>query len=567
MWYETLIPRLLNMTLTGSLVICIVLLCRFFLRKSPRILSYGLWAVVLFRLLCPVALSTSLSLLNLLDVPVSGSGTETSAKTSTIEYIPENIVTDPFPEVDFLVDIASDAVNSSLPQGMEQVESRPLSDLFAVAGTVWLAGTAAMLLYSLISLVRLYRVLRNRKHLWENIYISSSLSTPIVTGLFRPKIHLPEALSAEEQIHVLRHERHHIRRFDHILRPLAFVALCVHWFNPLVWLACSLSEKDMEMSCDEAVVRDMDKHERCDYSQSLLHLATGHRPTPASPLSFCEGDPAGRIKNILRWRRPSRLSWIVCICVCLLLCVSLATDPVVTVDASSYASFHGTITFGLPEGYDYFLLSEPSGQGNPDIVIYRTASSYPVCDGCISLHFSRTRYSELFSGSLDPHSETVRQTTGSTSTSYRYTGPSRLFRRILSIPDQGSLEIQTYNEIFWTDSDYIQYGTLINSITVTSYEDPVYFNLDEGGHLTAQADEIYDYFLYTSNGSFCVYLPEAQGEVSIAVFDAYTGKPIQEARFLEDASAENHCIVTGLSCRKAYRLQVTGDAGDITIFQ
>lgn len=557
MWYETLIPRILNMTLTGSLVIGIVLVCRCFLRKAPRILSYGLWAVVLFRLLCPVSLSAQVSLLSLFQVPAT--------ESSTIEYIPTDIVSDPFPEVDFLVDTASDVLNDSLPQGWEQVESRPLSDIFSVATGAWLVGVAVMALCSLISLFRLKRHLRGAVRLRENIHVSSGVDTPIVMGLFHPKIYLPAALSPAEQKHVLLHERHHIHRGDHILRPLAFLALSLHWFNPLVWLSFFLSEKDMEMSCDEAVVKNMDRENRCDYSQSLLRLAAGRRMRPASPLSFCEGDPAGRIKNILRWRRPSRLTWAVWGCVCLLLCVSLATDPVVAVDPGLYQSFRGRISFELPEGYDYILVTEPVNHASrPRVVIYRESSRYPVSYGCISLDFSRISPSN----SSHPVSESSTELeNGTRTTSYHYAGSANWFRRDLHIPGQGAIQITTHNQKFWTETDYAQYADLISTITVTSHEDPIYFALDGGGHLTVSTSDVSDYFLYTEGGTICIDLSGAQGSASVTLYEAFTDKGIQTFT-TENAALDDHFAFTGLSMRKAYYLQVTGaDDAEITIFR
>lgn len=556
MWYETLIPRILNMTMTGSLVIGIVLLCRLFLRRAPRILSYSLWSVVLFRLLCPFSFSAEASLLTLFHVPAT--------ESSTIEYIPADIASTPYPKVDFLVDIASDAVNSSLPQGWEQVETQPLAGAFRIAAWIWLAVAAGLAVSSLISLVRLRRKLSDAEQLKQNIYTTGHLDTAIVMGRLHPRIYLPASLSGQELEDVLLHEAHHIRRMDHWSRMLAFAALCLHWFNPLVWLAFFLSENDMEMSCDEAVVGDMDNQRRCDYSQSLLRLAAGHRLRPVSPLSFCEGNPAGRIRNILRWRRPRALTYRVCICVCLLLCVSLAADPVVAVDPGLYQTFRGRISFDLPEGYDYFLLEAPrSGDGNPDLVIYRKTSRYPVCDGCISLNFTRS----IFADSSTPSIELPPKQYCGSATSYQYQKRPSLSKRSLTIPDLGTLQVHTYNEEFWTEQDYDQYSRLMDSITVISHEDPVYFNLDEDSSMTVGASEVSDYFLYTDNHSICVYLSGARGSVSVTLYEAYTDQPVRSFA-TDNAASDDHWAFTGLSIRKAYYLRITGaEDARITIFR
>lgn len=557
MWYDTLILRILNMTLTGSLVIIIVLLGRLLLKKAPRILSYGLWAVVLFRLLCPVTLSSGVSLLNLLDVPAT--------ERSTIEYIPENIVSAPFPTVDFLVDPASDVVNDSLPQGWEQVNERPLASLIHIATAVWLAGMGAMLVYSLVSLLRLRKHLSGAELLRDDIFVCRELETPIVMGLLRPKVYLPASLTPEEQDHVLLHEFHHIWRGDHIIRPLSFIALTVHWFNPLVWVAFFLSEKDMEMSCDEAVVQKMSKEDRCDYSQSLLQLAAGHRASPVSPLSFCEGDPAGRIRNILRWRAPSRRTWAVCICICLLLCVSLATDPVVAVETVTYQPFIGRIALTLPEGYDYALLSDPYFWDNePNVIIYRSNSAYPVCDGCLSLDFSK---GGTYALSGENHSRTVALNTGF-ALQYTYAGKGLDWNWVQCISeDFGTISILPHNVEFWTEQDYADYDALLQSITITGYEKPIYFDLSGHDHLAVSIADVSDYFLYTESGTLPMDLSGVSGEVTVELYEAFTDKLVGSFHS-SDAARDDHHVFTGISRLKAYYFVVSGaDTGEITIFQ
>ena len=146
-------------------------------------------------------------------------------------------------------------------------------------------------------------------------------------GLFRPKIYLPSTLTETERGYILRHEQYHLRRRDHVVKLLSFLALCVHWFNPLVWAAFILAGKDKEMSCDEAVVRELGEDIRADYSASLLSLATGRRIVAGMPLAFGEGDTGGRIRNLLNWKRPQ--PWIIAVCavVCVGLIALCAANP------------------------------------------------------------------------------------------------------------------------------------------------------------------------------------------------------------------------------------------------
>ena len=319
MWMYTLLPEIVNMTLTGSLVILCVLLARLLLKKAPKICSYALWAVVLFRLLCPVSFSAQVSLLGALDAP--------AAQQHTVEYISPTIVHDAYPAVDIPVTTIDNAINETLPQEMEQTVADPLEFPMAMATAVWLFGMGSLALYSVISLLFLRRRLVGAMHLRANIYLADHIESPFVMGLLRPKIYLPSSLSQREQDYILLHERHHIRRGDHIWKLLGFIALCIHWFNPLVWLSFVLAGKDMEMSCDEAVLKKMGGDIRADYSASLLSLATGKRIIAGAPLAFGEGSTKDRIKNALKWQEaPAWLKILGAVC-CGVVVILCAANP------------------------------------------------------------------------------------------------------------------------------------------------------------------------------------------------------------------------------------------------
>ncbi len=312
-------PRIFNWSFTAGIVICAVLLLRLFLRKAPKIFSYALWGIVLLRLLCPVSLSSELSLLNALDVPEPVSG--------AVEYIPHDIVHSQQPQVDIPLPGVSQAINSALPQGQEQLRIDPLEAPASFAFLVWTVGVRAMGIYGIVSYILLRRRLVGAARLRENIFIADRIDTPFVAGLFRPRIYLPSGLGENETDHIILHERHHIRRGDHIFKLLGFVALALHWFNPLVWLAFVLSSKDMELSCDEAVTGDMDADKRADYSRTLLALATGRRIIAGTPLAFGEGKVTGRIKAVLNHKKPT--VWVVAaaLVVVIIAAVSLLTNP------------------------------------------------------------------------------------------------------------------------------------------------------------------------------------------------------------------------------------------------
>ena len=322
-----LLPTILNMTLTSSVVILFVLLARLVLKKAPKVFSYALWGVVLFRLLCPVSVTTDFSLLGLLglfDTPA----VENTQHTSAVEYIPYDVVHTHDLEIQLPIPPAiNGAVNEVLPQEHAELGADPLEGKFAIGSMVWLLGVSAMVIYSTVSYIRLRRKLIGAVVLRDNIYLADGIGSPFVMGIFRPKIYLPSTLSEQEQGYIILHEQHHVRRGDHIIKVLAFIALCIHWFNPLVWVAFGLSSKDMEMSCDEAVVKKLGVGIRTDYSASLLSLATGRRIIAGTPLAFGEGDTKSRIKNMINWKRPKAWITIVAAVICVAVVAACAANP------------------------------------------------------------------------------------------------------------------------------------------------------------------------------------------------------------------------------------------------
>lgn len=305
-----------TMSLTASVAILGVLLGRLLLKGAPKVFSYALWAVVLFRLLCPLSLPAEFSLLGLL--PASPVSAEQVAP----------LTADPSPAVSPATPTPSPAAGGESPVPLPETAADPSDSapslLRSVLPALWLAGAVAMALYGLGQLHRLRRALVGALPLGDRLYWNDHIGTPFVLGLFRPRIYLPSTLSPQEAPYIIAHERHHIARGDHITRVLAFAALCLHWFNPLVWLAFVLSGRDMELSCDEAVMRQTRGDIRAEYSTSLLHFSTGRR---LMPLAFGQGDVKERIENIMRYRKPSLGVIALAVVLCLALTACLSTDP------------------------------------------------------------------------------------------------------------------------------------------------------------------------------------------------------------------------------------------------
>ena len=328
---QAIFQTLLHMSLTGGVVIFAVLLARLMLMKAPKKFAYALWAVVLFRLLCPVSFSVELPFQTRMEAP---------QLTEYLQSAPEMIKTPavqptaPQTHAEAAAAVKSDAgtpapavSQQSVPAETQlQAPQKTALPWTQVCVYIWLAGAAGMLIYSAASLLRLKQRLKAAAPLRENLYLAD-VDTPFVLGLVRPKIYLPEGLSEQETEYIVLHERHHIRRGDHIVKLLAFAALAIHWFNPLVWLAFSLAGRDMEMSCDEAVMKRTDGTIRADYAQSLLNLSVGHRRFAATPLAFGEGAPKARIKNVLRWKKPAAIGVAVAAVAVVALIVVLAANP------------------------------------------------------------------------------------------------------------------------------------------------------------------------------------------------------------------------------------------------
>ena len=319
---HTVFSAVLNMSITASIAILVILLARIMLKPAPKIFSYALWAVVLFRLLCPVSLASQLSLMGLFPAPTT--------ETGRIEYVSFRVpnTEQPANAVDVPASDPSQRTGNRAEQSIaEGTATDSLDLLVSIAGVVWICGVAAMLFFHLFQLIRLRRKLTGSIPLKDNIYLADHIPTPFVMGLIHPKIYLPSAMSDAEQSYIIQHEKHHIHRCDHIIKLLAFAALCIHWFNPFVWLAFALSSKDMEMSCDEAVMKRTGRDIRADYSSSLLQFSTGKRPITGAPLAFGEGDTKERIENIMRYKKPTITVMVLAVILCLGLTACLFSNP------------------------------------------------------------------------------------------------------------------------------------------------------------------------------------------------------------------------------------------------
>ena len=294
---------ILNMSISAGILILAVLLLRLFFRRAPKWVSVLLWGLVAVRLILPFVPESSLSLMP-----------KAEWVTPDTFYTEENTFFDSVPADRIKVDteIVEDVVYYYKVVEPPIEIHRGVSPVF-VMNCIWLAGVAAMLVYMLASYIRVMRCVRGARQFRGNIYTSESVSSPFVLGLIRPRIYLPENMDAISMSYVIAHEEAHLRRLDHLWKPFGFLLLAVHWFNPLIWIGYILLCRDIEMACDERVVRGMNEEERADYSEALLECSVNRKIISACPLAFGEIGAKARIKTVLNYRKPA--FWIVVLAV------------------------------------------------------------------------------------------------------------------------------------------------------------------------------------------------------------------------------------------------------------
>lgn len=303
--------KALNMSIAAGWLILAVIALRLLLRRAPKRFRLLLWAVVGLRLALPWSIESALSL-----IP--------SAQT-----LPEGIMLELAPVLDTGISALNGAINPGFTAAFTPelgASANPLQVLLPIAAALWMLGAAAMLLWALVSWLRLRKRVREAVRLEENVY-ECEIASPFVLGLFRPRIYLPFSLENGERELVLAHERAHITAGDHIIKPLGWLLLAAHWYNPLVWLAYALFCRDIELACDERVVRGLSLSDRADYSQALLDLSRPRGGVRACPLAFGESSVKGRVKSVLSYKKPAFWLVLLAVVVCVGAAVCFLTDP------------------------------------------------------------------------------------------------------------------------------------------------------------------------------------------------------------------------------------------------
>ncbi len=291
---EKFFLNILDMSVVGTYIILAVLVARFFLQKSPKIFSYLLWSVVFFRLLCPFTFHSPMSLLP-----------KQAQRVDFSNFAEVSSVADEFFFESKDVFIDEQAIPLDRIQNVEQLETIVIHhqnmQINQVLQIIWLCGMVIIIICSLVSFLKLKNILKSAMYLEKNIYFTDNIDTPLVFGLWNPIIYLPSNINEEELGYIVAHEQEHIRRFDHFTRPICLFAVIIHWFNPFVWIAYNTSTKDMELSCDEAVLKEKSVKIRGEYARTLLKFSgDGNYLTH---LAFSENNTKGRVKNIMKMKK------------------------------------------------------------------------------------------------------------------------------------------------------------------------------------------------------------------------------------------------------------------------
>ena len=304
--------KLVNLSISASWLILAVLVLRVVLKKAPKWVMPLLWGVVALRLVCLFSIESALSLI------------------PSAETIPSEIVTETREPVLYEQATLDIVTNPTLPSAAEVpvgVSRQQAQVDFNIYSVLWLAGMAALLVHALVSAGKLKKKLATAILLRDNIYESEFVDSPFVFGVVQPNIYLPMHMDEGTAAYVIAHEHAHLARRDHWWKVLGYLVLALHWFNPLVWVAYILFCRDIELACDEKVVRGLDGAARADYSQALLSCAAPKRAVAACPLAFGEGNIKTRVKSALHYRKPAFWVAAAAVLAVVIVAVCFLTNP------------------------------------------------------------------------------------------------------------------------------------------------------------------------------------------------------------------------------------------------
>ncbi len=316
--------NLFNMSITASWLVLAVVVFRMLFKKAPKSLRIIMWGLVGIRLACPLSIESILSVIPTAElVPPELVNSHSSVDVSGGEilgYIGNN-------PVYYELGLANGSLTFNEICAPDGDYINPLLIVTYVASIVWLVGVAVMLLYTLISYLKILKNVRAAINIKDNIWICDNVTTPFILGLFKPRIYLPSSMGEQDMEYVIAHEQAHLKRFDHWWKPIGFALLTVYWFNPVLWIGYILLSRDIELACDEKVIKDMDNNDKKGYMETLVNCSSLRRKIMICPLAFGEVSVKGRVKAMLNYKKPAFWVIVVAIIASVTVAVCFLTNP------------------------------------------------------------------------------------------------------------------------------------------------------------------------------------------------------------------------------------------------
>lgn len=309
---KTAFLKLANMSISASWLVLAILVLRLVLKKAPKWVNVLLWGIVAVRLVCPFTIESALSLI------------------PSTQTIPMNIEMAAKPAIDSGVEAVNSMVNPMIAASFTPypgASANPLQIWIPLAAVIWFFGMVLMMSYTVISYWNLRRKVDTAVIYKNNIYHSENVSSPFVLGILKPRIYLPYSMDGKNLDHVVAHEQAHIRRKDHLWKPLGLLLLTVHWFNPLMWLAYVMLCRDIELACDEKVIAKLANEQRADYTEALVACSVNRRMIAACPLAFGEVGVKDRVKSIMNYQKPAFWIIVTALVLCVVVAVCFLTNP------------------------------------------------------------------------------------------------------------------------------------------------------------------------------------------------------------------------------------------------
>ena len=321
---ENVFLELFNMSITASWLVLAVLIFRFVFKKTPKSLRVVMWGLVAFRLICPFSFESVLSIIPTTEtlspqLVHSNSSVQVSG-SKILDYVGNN-------PVFYELGIKNGSVVFNEIGAPDCDFINPLLIITYIASIIWIVGMAIMLLYTAISYLRIVKKVREATPLENNIWICDNISTPFILGFVKPRIFIPSSMNDEDLKFVIAHEKAHIKRGDHLWKPLGFLLLTVYWFNPVLWVAYILFCRDIELACDEKVIKQMCVEIKKSYSEALINCSVSRKTISACPLAFSETGVKGRIKSVLNYKKPAFWVIVVAVVSAIAITVCFMTNP------------------------------------------------------------------------------------------------------------------------------------------------------------------------------------------------------------------------------------------------